>query len=244
MMHQTTGIVLRTVKYTDSRFITNIYTRDLGLQSYMVNGGRGGKGKSRTGSLLFQPLSVVDLVVTHNNKNSLHRIMEIGTSFLQNSSASNPVKRTIMLFLNEVLYKSIREEGSSDPALFEFIRNSLEILEHSDMVSVNFHLLFLAKLSRFMGFYPRGSHSAQTPWFDLREGSFMPSEPLHPEYLSGSYSKLFSALLEHDFETVSSLDINNEDRRKLLNILVEYYRLHINSMAEIKSHHVLEEIVS
>ena len=72
MYSQTKGIVLSSVKYSESSIICKLYTDKLGLQSYIVNGVRKKKG----GSAYYQPLNILDLTVYHKNNNQLKRIKE------------------------------------------------------------------------------------------------------------------------------------------------------------------------
>jgi len=64
MIFSTSGIVLRSVKYGDTSSVVSIYTRQFGIQSYLVNGVRGAAKNSKVH--LFQPASVVELEVYHN----------------------------------------------------------------------------------------------------------------------------------------------------------------------------------
>ena len=56
MLNKTSGIILYTTKYADTSLIAKIYTSDFGLQSYIINGVRSKKSKSK--ATLFQPLSL------------------------------------------------------------------------------------------------------------------------------------------------------------------------------------------
>ena len=67
MYSQTKGIVLSSVKYSESSIICKVYTAKLGLQSYIVNSVR----KKRGGSAYYQPLNILDLTVFHKNNKQL-----------------------------------------------------------------------------------------------------------------------------------------------------------------------------
>ena len=77
MLHNTRGIVLNTIPYSDTSLIVKIYTEQFGLQSYIVSGARSKKGQRKAN--LLQPLSQLDLVVQHREKNTLQRIVEISS---------------------------------------------------------------------------------------------------------------------------------------------------------------------
>ena len=61
MLHKTRGIVLHSVKYSETSLIVKTYTEAFGIQSYMVKGVRSHRSKMRP--ILFQPLTLLDMVV-------------------------------------------------------------------------------------------------------------------------------------------------------------------------------------
>ena len=54
------GFVLQSIRYGDSSLIVRIYTRDGGLQSYMVKGVRGKTSRNRIA--FFQPMTFLRFV--------------------------------------------------------------------------------------------------------------------------------------------------------------------------------------
>ena len=119
MEHKTKGIILHTIKYGENGLIVKIYTESYGLQSFIFNSVRGKKGKVKAS--IFQPLNLVELVINLKENRSLQRIKEIRIEPAFQTIHNNIIKSSIVLFLNEILYKSIQEPGHSDPPLFDFI---------------------------------------------------------------------------------------------------------------------------
>jgi len=72
MLHKTRGIALHATKFSETSSVVKIYTELFGLQSYLVKGVRKQKAKIKPG--LFQPLTILDLVVYHKEKYSLQNI--------------------------------------------------------------------------------------------------------------------------------------------------------------------------
>ena len=75
MLHKTQGVVFRFTNYSETSIIVNIFTSAFGLQSYIVNGARGKSGKGKIA--LYQPLTLLDLVVYHRENASILRIKEV-----------------------------------------------------------------------------------------------------------------------------------------------------------------------
>lgn len=240
MLHTTSGIVLHTIKYSESSLIVKIYTRHFGLQSYMVSGVRGKRSKNK--ATLFQPLALVDMVVSNSNKGGLQRISEITILHPYSEIPNDIVKSSIAIFLNEILYKALREEHS-DEDLFDYIKNSLLVLDLKHDNCSNFHIFFMIQLSRFLGFYPQGKYTRETPIFDLKEGRFTNHLPTHIHCLTAQNSELFNDFINAGYETIQDLKIDSVRRKELLQAMIVFYQLHITSFREIRSQEILEEVI-
>ncbi len=239
MFVTTRGIVLHTLKYSDSSIIAKIYTEIFGIQSYIVSGVRSPKSKTKVG--LFQPLSLLDLVVYHKNTAGLQRIKELKISHPLHSTYSNFHKNAIALFIAEVLYKSLHEE-TPNPLLFEFLAQSILSLETEEKQISNFHIYFLANYTEHLGFYPQIPQPFFTSFFDLKHGGFTSSLPNHSYFLPKETSKLL-----YDIFTTSNLSSNIQllsvsERRILIHALLHYYELHLPSFHDVKSHLVFEQL--
>ena len=241
MYHHTKGIVLKTIDYTDSGIIVKVYTEAFGLQSYLVNGARSKRSNVRIG--FFQPLSLVDMVVSRQEKYQLQKIKEVRTDVPCVSISNDITKSSILFFINEIVYKSIKQE-EADPVLFNFLRNSILYLELHNENCANFHLMFLVHLSRYLGFYPSDNSIPVDAYFNLKDGVFQDKEPVHDHFLSKAQTRSFTALMRGSYENLSQITINNQARRELLNKLVLFYELHLNNTQEITSHRILEEVIS
>ena len=239
MLHKTRGIIFNAFKYSDNSLIAKIYTEEFGLQSYLINSVHGKKASTKVAVL--QPLTLVDCVVYRKEKKQLQRVKEIKCSHPYITIPSEISKSSILIFLNEILYKSICEE-EKDEELFEFIHTSLQVLDLKIKNCSNFHLLFLVQLTKHLGFLPAGKFSDDTPYFDLQSGNFKALEPKHPFHMSRAQSEKFSELLDLSHEKLSSFQVSNKERKSLLEKTITYYELHLANLHEIKSHKVLEEI--
>jgi DNA repair protein RecO (recombination protein O) len=239
MLHTTRGIVFQTFSYTDTSVIAKIYTELFGLQSYLVSGAH--SKRSGTKANLLQPLTLLECVVYKKEKKQLQRIKEIKCEHPFVSIPYDISKSAIALFLDELLYRSIREE-QPDQALFEFIHSSLCMLDLRTESCANVHLYFMVQLSRYLGFYPAGNFSEEEAFFDLQEGLFKDSEPVHPLFLVPAQGRMLHALMNCTYGNLAALRITHLERKQLLEKLILYYELHLEALKGIRSHKVLEEI--
>lgn len=239
MIHKTSGLVLHTTKYSESGLIVKVYTLDFGLQSYFFYSGKNKRSKNKA---LFQPLALVEILATSSGKGHLQRITEINSIHPYSEIPYNIIKSSIVMFLNEVLYRSLKE-AHPDEDLFEFLKNSLLILDLRTENSASFHIYFLIQLSRYLGFYPQGQWSPENSYFDLKEGRFSNLIPSHSWYLNKVNSETMYSLINSSYDSFHRLTILKNQRKELLDFLITYYKLHIASFGEIKSQTVLEEVI-
>ncbi len=224
MLEKTRGIVLRYIKYQEASIIVNIFTEKFGLQSYIVNSVR---RKSSNKIALFQPLSLLDLVVYHSDKKQIHRIKELRCNYAYGKIPWNIGKSAILIFISEILIKVIKE-GVESEGLFDFINDSLIILDKMSGKTESFHLIFLLKLSRYFGFYP-GSPKQMITEINVSTK------------LSVNLNELKIVFLA-DIDT--ELQISNAGRRNILNILIAFYQTHFESFSEVKSVKILREVLN
>jgi DNA repair protein RecO (recombination protein O) len=239
MLVHTRGIVFHTLKYSDNSVIAKIYTEQFGLQSFIASGVHG--KKSATKINLFQPLCLVECIMYKSEKKQLQRIKEIKCTQPYNST--NMVKNSLLFFINEVLYKSIKEE-ESNAALFNFIHHALVLLDAKTDHYINFHLAFLMQLAGLLGFQVTDDANPQAAFFDLQEGCFTATEPIHPFFVSAQNGRMLYRLSIADLADLSELNINQAERKFLLERIIDYYRLHLSVLRDIKSHKVLEEVLA
>lgn len=241
MLHKVRGIVLKTTLYSESSVIVQVFTDKFGIQSYLINGVK--KPRAKIPMNVLQPLHLLDMVVYHKANTQLQRVAEARPSPVFRSIPYDVVKNTIVQFLDEVLYKSIRQHDSDDN-LFDFIFNSISWFDETDEPSVNFHLAFLLKLSRFLGFAPHEQTRNDQKYFDLQEGDFSSVIPIHPYFIDKTDANHFLLLFKTPFEKLFEIKLDNTSRRFLLDKILVYYTLHTASFGQIKSHQVLEDVLS
>lgn len=242
--HKTKGIVLRAVKYGETSLIVSIYTELFGLQSYLVNGIRVATKKGGGRANHFQPATMLDLVVYHNDLKNLQRIKEFQWGFMYQHILFDVIKNSVALFMIELLQKTIKEpESNSD--LFHFIEDALIHLDESEAAVVaNFPLFFAAHLTNFFGFRISDEFGERNTILDLQEGAFISERPLHPYLLEEPYSQLVSQLLQtQQPHELKEIRINQEKRRILMQAYQLFYALHVPDFGSMKTLPVLKEVL-
>ncbi len=235
MLQTTRGIVLKTVKYSESSVIVRIYTEHFGLRTYIIKS-LTGKNNLRKKAML-QGLSLLNLVVYEKSTANLQHIKEMERACAFQTIPFDLRKSTIVLFLNEVLYKSIGEEVAGSD-LFDFIYDELVSFDMLRENISDFHLQFLIRLSKYLGFTPRNNYSENNRFFDLQEGAFVSDMPHHNNYLKTDSSRRFSNFLSNSHHAFN----NHEERNEMLEKIILYYSLHVPSFGDLKSFAVLKQV--
>jgi len=241
MLHKTKGIALKMTSYSENSIVAHVYTELFGMQAYLINGAK--KPKAKIHANFFQPLHPVDMVVYHKDNNGLQRIKEAQQVPVLKHIPLDIIKSSLALFLNEVMYKALKKQ-SPDPFLFHFIQQAIQWLDETNSNLSNFHLIFLVKLSRFLGFLPLHTPGKKLPYFDLMDGIFVHNLPAHAHVLQAPHTDIFYQLLQTGFDQSAALGMSKEDRKFLLEKLIEFYRLHTENFGEVHSLYILEEIFS
>jgi len=241
MLHSTRGIVFHTIRYSDTSAVVKIYTEEFGMMSFLVKGLYGRKSKLR--AAMFGHLTLLDLVVERQESRQLHYIREVIPDHSAPDWSISMSKSAIILYMNELLHKCIREEESNRP-LFAFLVSVLQKLAAPGISLQAFHLLFMLKLTAYLGFAPRLAKTDAGSFFDMEEGLFLDSEPLHRYYITGPAATALEHLQLIEFEGLNAFRISSDVRNELLERLLEYYRLHIPELGEMKSVKVLQELLA
>ena len=239
MLTKTQAIVLHSLKYGETRLIVDMFTRSQGRQSFIVSIPKSVKGKIK--KQLFQPLTLLEIESDLRPKLQLQKLSDVRLASPFSSIPFDPNKLSISLFIAEFLYYALRSEQHNEP-LFDYIVNSIQWLDAQTDRFANFHLVFLMRLSRFLGFYPNLDHYQTGDYFDLRESSFLSAPPVHCDFLHPQEAEKIQLMMRMDFPTMHLFRMSHQERNRLLEVSLIYYRLHLPDFPELKSVSVLQEL--
>lgn len=233
------GIVLNTLKYGDSSMVVHLLTDAGGRRSYMVQGVRSSHGRGSKAAL-FQPMFAVEFEGLESPRMDMHRFKEVRSGIVLQTLPFDVRKSTVALFMAEVLYRLIKESEPNE-ALFSFVWGSVEALDSITEGVANFHLWFLANLSRFLGFSP-GNAYTQGAVFDMAEGLFTQLKPAHGRFLDARNAEIFRDLLECDVRYLGEIGLNRNQRGEFLDAMMLYYGYHLDAVRAVRSTKILREV--
>ncbi len=243
MLNKTNGIVLRSIKYGDSSLITNIFTAQYGVQTYMIQGVRSSKVKqNRAGS--FQPGMLLELVVYQQQQKNMQRIKEFQPAYIYSTMQESVVKNCIVLFSVELLLRVLPEHAPLT-SLFDFATDYFITLDKTPAEQAgNFPLFFIIHCSQALGYELKGSYGTDTPYLDLREGGFTPNPPAATHGITEDDSRaLTQMLLVNDYGTLQEVALNAAMRMRLIEWYVAFLNEHTQYSGHLKSLAVLRTIL-
>ncbi|MBT3418634.1 MAG: DNA repair protein RecO [Flavobacteriales bacterium] len=231
MIESTKGIVLHYYKYSENSVIAKIFTEKFGLQSYIIKGIRNKNSKQKLS--ILQPLTLLQLEVSNNQKRSIQYIKEFKNFSPLTSIINSMNKRFITMFMAEVLLKVLVEK-EEEKNIFNFVWVKINDLDSEKEVSNNYPIIFLLCLSKYLGFYP-SKENINSTYFNLESGEFSENEEFHS--INGVLKKYFSSLILND-----NINIPYSARSGILKTLISYYNLHHYNLNNLKSHEIIESL--
>ncbi|NLA24827.1 MAG: DNA repair protein RecO [Bacteroidales bacterium] len=241
MIVKTKAIVLKKIPYGDSSLIVQLFTEQLGRQSVIIKGCRSQKTKAKVA--LFQPSTLLKCEFSFKEKNKLHPLQEVNIDTAYKFLYSDISKTSVAVFLCELITRSIKEE---EPQIdvFQFIHQSFTHIDDTENNIANFPLFFMLKLLPYLGFKPGENYSSETPFFNIREGVFMPVYTTDYDTCSQNSSHILFQLMQANISNYQNIKIQNSQRAELTQKMLNYYNIHIESFGNLKSLQILHEVLN
>lgn len=238
MTIKTEAVVLNKVKYSDNSFIVNLYSCDIGKFAALIHINKTSKNGIK--SALFTPLNIIEIELRIKDSRSIQSVLNCNNLLNPNNISSDVVKTSIALFIAEILLKTIKEEELNQ-SLYDFIKNTVLSLNNSEQNTFGIHLFFLRDFAKISGFGITCNYCVETPYFNLKEGLFLPLYTCNEESLNAEESLYLEKLLKAEY-----IDSNKIFNYKIRNILIErllqYYKYHIHEFGNLNSIKILQEV--
>ncbi|MDO4171663.1 MAG: DNA repair protein RecO C-terminal domain-containing protein [Prevotellaceae bacterium] len=234
-------IVLRTVKLGDNKLIADLLCREVGRLSVVLPFGTRRKGGGGASRQLFQPLSVIEADIRQTPGRQLARLKEASLAVVYTSLPFDGVKLSLAFFIAEFLGYATRDLHC-DRTLYDFVEQSLVWLDNAGDGIANFHLMFMMRMTRFLGFYPDLDNYNPGALFDLREGCFTLTTPCHRDYLAPEDAERMIKLMRMTPGNEHLFRLSRSERNRIIDFSLRFYRLHVPAFGEMKSLDVLRSL--
>ncbi len=237
MLVSTKAIVLYHKKYNDASVILHLFTKNLGRIPVMAYGIWTKKHKK---TAYIQPLSLVDVVIENKSNRQIQVLKEIKPYHILNSIGTDMYKSTQAIFIAEVLSKVISEEHT-EPEIFDFTEASVLTLNEINSETNMFHIAFLIKISRLLGF----AHSFATfegQYYDYRTGHFDTTKPSHPYYFTEPTHNYMISFAQQPYYMLSQNVFSPETINTIFATILKIYDINIPGFRNIKSLEIIREL--
>jgi len=228
------GVVIKSLKYSETSLILDIYTREKGMGSYIVSGVR--KAKSKMANV-YHPMNIVELVAYKNN--GLARIKEASYAVKFEKLDRDVIRSSIGIFFIDLIRSSVKEKEANE-SLYSYISETLMTLDKEESSLHNLPIRMAIELSRYLGFQIVDNFTSDNKFFDLQTGQFISEEIQHTSVLNEEISeqihKIMQAPMTHKLGRI--------DKHMVMDALMDYYKIHVEGFQELRSLPVLRTILS
>ncbi|MBO5054285.1 MAG: recombination protein O N-terminal domain-containing protein [Muribaculaceae bacterium] len=226
-------VALRTIRHNDCTSILTAWSREQGRVSLIMPSGNGAESRRRRA--LTGALALFECEADMRPGQELSRVKDLRPIAVNSSLATGPVHAAVAMFLAEVT-GSILREGAPDAVLWDIIaRLILQLNKAEGRALANFHLYYLAVLGRVLGIAPDVATWRRGMSFDLIEGCFMTTPPLHGHFLDPRDAHMMRMLLDLASRCVNNtasvvslghLRLTRLGRARALDIMLQYFNHH------------------
>ena len=239
MQEKIKGIVLNVRKYNDRNNIVTLYTSTRGRLSFISPIGTGRASNARRARL--QILSVISTELNFKSTSDLQRLGSITLERVWNDIYFHPVKRAEVIFLSEFLYRLLNA-AMPDESLWNYIYDSLILLDGLKKGIEDFHISFLISLLPHMGIQPELSGYGEDKVFDFAAGGFVSSFDARGPVLVGEEAKAVVWVNRINFYNISRIRLTGMERQTILSRLISYYSYHYPGLSSMISPEILHDI--
>lgn len=241
MLAKSTGIILKSTKYSETSLILDIFTESKGLCSFIVSGVR--KASARSQGAIYQVMNMLEFIAYDKGPNKLSRIKEAKMHYAYQEIPFDVRKSSIALFFIDLFRNAIREQSDNNE-LFHFIVEWLKFLDNTENKIVNLHLLFVVELAQKIGFEFQNNYTDNACYFNLENGNFSAAYFPDQYHLDKSNSLHLHQLLQCDRVSILEWKLSSEHRRALLNQLLLFFKYHVEGFRELKSMEIFRTVLS
>lgn len=233
-------IALRTVRVNDSRNLQSVWSREQGRLTFVMPAGNGREARRRRA--LTAPLALFEAVGDVRPDRDIISVRDLSPLDGSPVMSMSPVRTAAAVFIAEALDILLRRTPADD-ALSSFLFDAVAYYGMAPSgAAANFHMSFLCHLSRYLGIAPDIDEYMSGYCFDMREGRFTATAPLHGDFLWPAGSRFLLALFAVPLAHCGLLRVSRSERRKAIDDILRYYSLHLCELEGLQSLSILREI--
>ncbi len=234
-----TCISLRIVRHSDRHSILSAYTRQRGRMSFLIPAGNGREAARRRAMLMpgSRFTCVADIRDNSDRLPTMRDVMPRSPHTLN----GDPVKAAVTLFIADFI-NTLMRDSMPDGLLFDYCDSMLGFYATSSRGTANFHLMFMIGMMHFAGIEPDRSTYRPGYIFDMVDGVFRDSAPLHGRFLERDEATAAATLMRMTSRNLDRWKLTAHQRNTILDRLIEYYTLHFTTLQSMRSLDILRTL--
>lgn len=240
MEERTRAVVLHQQRCAGEKAVVWLYTEKRGAMAFVAKMQH--QRRSHSHATLLRALNILDVTYDFRPKSKFQKFGEIRVSQHYHSLPYDPMKGTLALFLGEILYYGLRNEVKNE-LLFQYLCHGLSWLDNCQRGVANFHLVFLMRLTRFLGFWPNVDDWFPGAYYDLQNCRYTKTQPPPGASLFPEEAAILPVMLRMNFNSMHLFRFNRLQRQQFIDAVMRYYRLHLPEFPEPKSAQVLRDVL-
>ena len=150
-------------------------------------------------------------------------------------------KSSVITCLAEITSRTITTSYPQTD-LFHFLHDSLIRYDQPDAYDRDFLIRYLVTLTGFLGFALEiPLNGAEEKYLDLMEGTLVSIRPVHDHVMMPTDLSNLKAIMTagHMLKSDAPLDV----RRRLIDQIITYYQLHVETLRDVQSLRILRELL-
>ena len=234
------AIILQRQPYGDRGMLLWAYSAEHGYIALLTPCARGKNSGLRLQALLH-PLAITTIRYTlPRNPDALGRLIDIEQSEPLCVLTSQTTRCAIALVISEMLQKILHGRAAT-PELFDFLTNTIRLLNNPDAPTALFPQIFALQLAQLLGYAPQGEYSTDTPYFDLETGTFCNHASQGKTSIAPPLARAISTICSQGYYTQPHTCPHTE-RAELMRKILLYLQIHSGTDMELKSLEILTQL--
>lgn len=220
------GIFLHRTSFSESSIVATFYTQEKGIQKFIFQGAK------KKNNVLF-PLNICELTFYKRPDSELSKLTQAEMFLPLNAIAFEPLKGIVAFFIADVLKQTLHT-NEKEERQFNFLKNTIVELDESNELTL-FPLRFLVEYADFLGISPIIPDDDPL-YFNLNEGEF------HSDYRPGELCEE-GIMVKHLCDLFKYNTIPNSYRKQCLEMMLNYYKMHIPRFDVSSSLEIIREVL-
>lgn len=216
-------IALLKIRYSDTKSLLKAWSRENGLLTLLMSES-GREGIRRRA--LTMPLSMFEGQCDIRPTKDIQSVRDLSATITPGASGTY---RPFSAFMASVL-TPVLAHAEADTALDSFLRLAIGAYNLAPSADGPKYLLYmLYGLTRHLGVEPDTSPAASgAEYFDLREGVFRHSRPLHEDFIAVPESRIVVVLDRMTLKNIGKVRLSDDECHKIYSRICDYYRIHLS----------------